>query len=385
MEVEALMIRYPHLNLTDWPFRVVPDVSFYAFMADRKWLIQDIRVLLRNLSRRPTSSMHLMWAWFGAGKTHTLHHIEHLCKSEFDSIIPIYVEFPRSAKNFLDVYRTFISRIPIEVINNAYLEVFTSPEKERFQKDLQFDFQDLSNALMLLYGGKEQQRQDVLRWLRAELTDKAAMKNIGILRPIKTAEDALRVITWIINLINMGGQYSVNSQSRVLWMMDEFQRITHCRSQVREDISSCLTATFNRCPNALSIIISFSGLPEQDKLPAWISPELRDRIGIEKVLLLPPLTTDDTMEFIKDVLTFFRADKELNGNVYFPFSEEAVRTIIQVINNNSNLKPRSIMQFFNAVLEEAEMPMEQKHISTITADFAEDVLKGRVFIDDDDT
>ncbi len=111
MEVEAVMIRYPHLNLTDWPFRVVPDVSFYAFMADRKQLTQDIRVLLRNLSRRPTSSMHLMWAWFGAGKTHTLHHIEHLCKSEFDSITPIYVEFPRGAKSFLDVYRSFISRL----------------------------------------------------------------------------------------------------------------------------------------------------------------------------------------------------------------------------------------------------------------------------------
>ena len=167
-------------------------------------------------------------------------------------------------------------------------------------------------------------------------------------------------------------------------MIDEFQRITLCSKQAREDTSSCLTSVFNMCPDALSIIISFSGLPEQNKLPSWVSPEFRDRIGIEKVLTLPPLTTDDTMEFVKDVLTFFRADNKLNSNEYFPFSEEAVRAIIQIIDNKSKLKPRSIMQFLNAVLEEAEMQIEQKRFTTITVDFAEDVLKDRVFIDDDD-
>ena len=63
-------MKYPHLGLVDWPFRVVPDESFYSFMADREQLVSDIRTLLRNLSRRSASSMHLMWAWFGAGKAH---------------------------------------------------------------------------------------------------------------------------------------------------------------------------------------------------------------------------------------------------------------------------------------------------------------------------
>ena len=59
-----MKVRYPHLHLVDWPFRIVPDESFYSFMADRTQLVSDIKTLLRNLSRRPSSSMHLMWAWF---------------------------------------------------------------------------------------------------------------------------------------------------------------------------------------------------------------------------------------------------------------------------------------------------------------------------------
>ncbi|MCK4239855.1 MAG: hypothetical protein KAX33_12065, partial [Candidatus Lokiarchaeota archaeon] len=147
-----MKIRYPHLQLIDWPFRIVPDENFYSFIADRTQLISDIKILQRNLSRRSSSSIHLMWAWFGAGKTHTLRHIEYLCKTE-KHIIPIYIEFPKTTKNFLDIYRNFISGIDIEMVNNAYLEVFTSQEKEKIQKELDFDFPDLSNALKLLYQG----------------------------------------------------------------------------------------------------------------------------------------------------------------------------------------------------------------------------------------
>jgi len=102
-----MKVRYPHLHLVDWPFQTVPDERFYSFMADRTQPVFDIKTLLRNLSRRPSSSMHLMWAWFGAGKTHTLRHLEYLCKTEFTNIVPIYIEFPKSTKNFLDIYRAF--------------------------------------------------------------------------------------------------------------------------------------------------------------------------------------------------------------------------------------------------------------------------------------
>ncbi len=49
------------------------------------------------------------------------------------------------------------------------------------------------------------------------------------------------------------------------------------------------TAYMDKCPNGLSLVISFSGYPEGNRLPEWLSPEIKDRLD-KKTLLLPPLS-----------------------------------------------------------------------------------------------
>ena len=63
---------FEHLCLKHWPFVVVPEPGFCNFIADREQFRKDIDTLLRNLSRQNASSIHPIWSWFGAGKTHTL-------------------------------------------------------------------------------------------------------------------------------------------------------------------------------------------------------------------------------------------------------------------------------------------------------------------------
>jgi len=374
-------MKYPHLHLTEWPFRIVPDKSFYRFMADRSQLVADVSSLLRNLSRRASSSMHLMWAWFGAGKTHTLRHIQYLCKTKFSDMIPVYIEFPKSAKNFIDVYRVFISAIDFEIVNDAYLEVFTSPEKDGIQDELDFDFPDLSNALMLLYQGDRTQRGTAMRWLRTETREKAVLKSINITNPIQSSEDAIKVISWLIHLINSAGAISGHSK-RMLWMIDEYQRIEKLRRPVIDEINGCLHAIFNRSANGLSILVSFSGYPEEKKLPLWLSPEIKDRIGIEKPLLLPPLSKSEAFELIRGTLANFRRSSSEMPNEYFPFSKKAIYKVVEIIESRARKskrkdepKPRTIMQFFNAVLEEADILIENNEIKIIDENFASKVLE----------
>lgn len=373
-------MRYQHLNLIDWPFRIVPDESFYSLLADREQLTNDIKKLLRNLLRRTSSSMHLMWAWFGAGKTHTLRHIEYLCKTG-TNIIPVYNEFPKSTRNFLDIYRSFISGIDLEEVKTAYLEIFTSSVKEDIQKELTFDFPDLSNALILLYQGTSDQQEIVNRWLRTECRSKRILRNIGVMNPIQSVEDAIKVITWIIRLIYLRGESS-QEVKRVLWIIDEYQKIEKLRTPAIEQINGCLHSIFNKCPNGLSIIISFSGYPKEKKLPIWLSKEIKDRIGIEKPLLLPPLNDNEAIIFIKDILSFFRINKQ-NNNEYFPFTKNSVKEIISIIKNRAKKsrrqgeepKPRTIMHFFNEVLQEADFLIEQGEIEIISSNFAHNILK----------
>ena len=376
------IVRYPHLHLIDWPFYIGWDKCLYPIMADRTRLNSDITTLLRSLSRRPTSSIHLMWAWFGAGKTHTLHHIEYLCKNEFNNLTPIYMEFTRATRNFLDIYKSFISKIDLEVINNAYLEVFTSPLKNDVQRELRFDFPDLSTGLKVLYMGTEQQQEIVIRWLRAECRELRTLRTVGVTRPIVTAEDALKTISWVIRLISLGS--STSGDTRVLWIIDEFQYIKGCRPPAQEEITSCLRSVFNRCSKSLSIIISFSGRPEAKKMPPWLSRELSDIIGIEPVLLLPPLTSEDAFKFVQDLLAHFRDTQSSISNDLFPFTEETTKEIIDIIIKKAELKPRSVMQFFDTVLRGAELQLERGEIEVITPDFAKDVLKDRVLLDQEE-
>jgi hypothetical protein len=379
-------IKYPHLHLTDWPFRIVPDEVSCSFMADRTQLSNEVRTLLRGLSRQPASSMHLMWAWFGAGKTHTLKHIEYLCKKEFTEVIPIYMEFPKGIKSFLDLYKSFVTVLDKETIEMAYYETFTNPKKEEIPKRLKHDFPDLSSALTFLYQGKSQEQDIALRWLRAECKEKQSLKNIGISKPIQTAEDSTKVIEWLIRLINFGGSSSGTIQ-RVLWMIDEYQRIKDLRRPVIDEINSCLHSIFNRCPNGLSIIISFSGYPEK-RLPEWLSPEIRDRID-KRYLLLPPLSRDEILTFVKDLLKHFR-NPGSNVEEYFPFDQEAVHVILKKIEDEAKKKkrqdepkPRTIMQSFNMVLQEAEPLIEKGEIKIISAEFANKVLEGISLIEEE--
>lgn len=112
---------YPHLGLRDWPFRVVPEPQFCDFLADRTTLRADVESLLVSLENRPTSTIHLMWSWYGAGKTHTAFYLANLCTQKHESLRPIYTECPRDAKGFPDLYRVTAAQFSIEELVDAYL------------------------------------------------------------------------------------------------------------------------------------------------------------------------------------------------------------------------------------------------------------------------
>lgn len=230
--------------------------------------------------------------------------------------------------------------------------------------------------------GTEQQQEIVIRWLRAECRELRTLRTVGVTRPIVTAEDALKTISWVIRLISLGS--STSGDTRVLWTIDEFQYIKGCRLPAQEEITSCLRSVFNRCSKSLSIIISFSGRPEGKKMPPWLPRELSDIIGIEPVLLLPPLTSEDAFKFVQDLLAHFRDTQSSISNDLFPFTEETTKEIIDIIIKKAELKPRSVMQFFDTVLRGAEPQLERGEIEVITPDFAKDVLKDRVFLDQEE-
>lgn len=356
------MNQFPHLQFKDWPFQVVPDERFVEIWADRKEVLADIHNLLQGFSRRKQSTINLLWAWFGAGKSHTLRHMQYLCRTKYQTIIPIYTEFPKSVKSFFDVYRYFINGIGFELFKEIVAEVPVT------LSDFS-DFPEIMTAVDMISTGELQEKDIAWRWMRGDKIYSQTLRRYNLDMRIETCDDAVRAMALILRLLEKSGKYS-----RVLWMIDEFQRIGVEKNPIWEDVNTGLHSTFNACPNALSLFLSFSVHEKQDMI-GLLSREIIDRIGISKIVRVPQMSRQDAFAFVADLMFAFRPDIYNLPAAYFPFTEDAVRFVLLLIERNAELKPRSIMQYFNVILERAEPEIAMHKMSLITIDYVKQILQ----------
>ena len=366
-----------HLCLQRWPFVVVPSPDLCDFIADREQFREDIEKLLRNLSRQSASSIHPIWSWFGAGKTHTLYYLSNRaaqihCQGT-QKLRTIYSEFPRNPRSFVDVYKSFALQLDREALSEAYLEICTSSEAVRLERDLLTASSDLVSALKVLAIGEPADQDLAMRWLRAEALPVADCRKLGISKRINSSEDSSRVLIGLVRMFGLSASSQNLINARLIWLLDELQRIDHLPRRVADEINTGLHSTFNACPTGFSMILSFSGRPTET-LPDWFSPELKDRIGRTKVMILPPMQVTEALTFVRDVLAHSRLPERTDIDPYFPFSENTCRMIIEDIEKNDELKPRAIMQAFNAVLSEADPQIEAKEIQVVSPDLVTKVL-----------
>ncbi len=371
--------QYRHLGLIRWPFPVVPKREFCTFLADRCQLRSDVCDLVTTLSRRDTSSIHLFWSWFGAGKTHTLFYLANqaanITQSDArNSLHTVYSEFPKAARSFLDLYRSFMVGLNPDVLVDTFLEIATCSESDRLRRDIMLASPDLANALQVMATGQTHDQVTAVRWLRAESLPISEFRRIGVSQKISSSEEGSRILAALVELFAAAARMQGRPGCRVIWLVDEFQRIERTGPRAVTEINTGLHSTFNACPTGLSLFLSFTGKPERNTLPNWFSPELRDRIGRTKVIILPPMLPDEALGFVRDVLAHARVEEGRRDSPYFPFTEESCRAIIAEAGKKGELRPRVIMHAFNAVLQEADPKIEVGEMRMVSGDFAKRVL-----------
>ena len=375
---------YDHLRLSGWPFSIVPRPEHCNFIAARPRLASDIEELLRNLSRRDTSSIHVFWSWFGAGKTHSLYYLSNrateLNKTEPPiQLHPLYTEFPRSVKGFVDLYKSFMSEINILIFSDAFLELGTSPQQQEIYNRLLVKNPDLANSLRILCTGDSKERSVAVRWLRGDNLPISEFRNIGITQRISNSEMAVQTLASLLNILMAAEQSKGRLGHRMVWLIDEFQRLQHTGRAAIIDVNAGLHSLFNMCPAGLSIVLSFSGEPDTESLPDWFSRELRDRMGVTKVMVLPPFQRPEARRFVIDVLKHFRQVDDGIPDIH-PFTNETCDEVFDYLEQRGNLRPRFVMDAFNAVLEKADRQIEDGVIRTVDVDFARNVLAEHVIV-----
>ena len=372
---------YEHLGLTRWPFPTVPKQDFCTFIADRAQLRSDVEQMLRAFTRQETSDIHLLWSWYGAGKTHTLYYLANRCAESKQSmgsrLYSMYSEFPKAPRSFVDIFRAFSLGLRMDEIIDAYLEVLTAPQATKLQRGLMDRSPDLATALHVITSGTALDQHIALRWLRGEALPAAQFRAVGIQQKISTAEEASRVMASLVHLLSAAAKSQNRPGCRVVWLLDEFQRMEQIPARLRDEINVGLHSTFNACPEGLTLVFSFSGSPKTE-LPSYFTSEMRDRIGLTKVLVLPPLQPEEALVFMKELLHNLRTVDAFDFPTFFPFTEDTCRYVIGEVKSRMDLKPRTLMQAFDAILQVADPLIQHGELDTVNIDFAKRILAEHV-------
>jgi len=364
-----------HLGLVGIPFRVVPDLEFARIWADRAGLRSDVEALLRNFGRAGPSTLHPVWGWYGAGKTHVLYHMLGRCRDLARKIGAAYTEIGSSLTSFVDLYRQFaldfLNSQPL--FSDVFAEVWSDGFRQRRQDFVRAvcpGLPDFQVAMNYLNSGLDVHKETVMKYLCASKVPLTELRTVGIGSRIETDDQALEAFASFVRLVS-----NSRRMVRVVWFVDELQNLTALSPRAKARVQLGLEQVFNKCPNNLSLIIAYSGR-QQDRLSTLVSGAFVSRVGAQRRISIPVMEPPDTIDFVRDLLSAFRPAGQTPPNAFFPFEDQTVPAVVAfMVDQEWYLKPRSVMECFRAILEEAEPLLARREIRDIEPNFALSVLR----------
>ena len=351
------------LGLGSWPFNVVPVQDSKLPWADRKDVLNQIHRLVRRLSRHQSSTLHLLWADFGAGKTHTLLYLQQLALSaDGSSIFPVYTVLPRAPRSFVDIYRAIIQGVGFDRLLSVYEAARRSGQKSPLIRGPLSGFTPgVTTAFEALRVGNDMLRETSIRWLLADpsLTRKE-LHDASLPSRIRSTDEALGILSSVTRLI-------LTQSSRVLLMIDEFQRSGMLRRAHLDEMNAGLHTYFNDCPQGLSLVLSFS-FGSADNIRHHLNEELRSRAD-PLIFAIPALDKQSACEFLMDLVAQAKApDKKININ------EDVYSAIAEYVNEQGAISPRRLIQAAASVFSESLLDLEDGVITSVEADYARGIL-----------
>lgn len=321
------------------PFTIVADPSIASCWSGRPKVHESLIRLTQSLVRRPDSSLDIMWANLGAGKTHTLFHLAYLLGEQSTkppNVNCAFVEMPEQIKNFLDLYRRIVASLPLDRV----AELLSQCPKGVLPDNV-------SRAANVLRNGGPSEKEIVTNWILGERPYLAELRRCsGISQRIEDDLAATDVLSAIVHAFD-------RNKVRLVILIDEFQRIGVLKSGPRGRVLSCLRTVFSRSPRFLSVVLAIQSMVEQTALEL-IPPELRTLVGRKPAISLPEMDLPEAREFLCGRFSFFRP-KEYSGTPTAPFDDEAVSAILQYLKEQAHvpLSPREILQAFAYVYDQA--------------------------------
>lgn len=338
---------YEHLNLNAWPFQVVPDPQFATVWAGRPETKQELERLLWKMQFAPKSSLHLLWANFGMGKTHTLLHLRHLCQHTEGALVPVYAVMAKRARGFLEVYRAIASELPYRFLGDQLVKVGNSYSGSLQLHALFSRSPGVVNAILAIRSGDAERGTIARQWLLGQPGLLARhLRAVDVSYRIKTPEDGISALSVLTGLATFGS----DPPAKLVIMLDEYQRIGELKPRAMNEINASLHTYYNEHPKGLELILSFA-FGREENVAYLLSDELKSRAEPQGIRL-DVLSKAEAMDFLRDLLEQFRIRDD--GRWAYPFSPEALEVLVDYIATRKRLTPRRLMLYANHVLQESQ-------------------------------
>jgi bacteriophage exclusion system BrxC/D-like protein len=314
------------------PFSLLADETTAACWAGRKQTLSQLRRLCTAWSNRADSSLDVMWANLGAGKTHALFHLKYLLSAASNpGPIVTFVDVPEDIGNFLDLYRKVLPTLPLPKLAELGL-------KSRHGKSRLF------RAFRAMIFGAENEQQLAYDWITGARPGLRELKAVtGIDSRIETDSDAESVLSELIRLSASNGQ-------RFVILLDEFQRVGHIKTEKKRDaLLAHVRTLFSRNPTHLSMVLAIGSRLEKtalDLLPA----ELRTIMGMRPSIALPEMSKDEALEFVRKRFEWYRPT-DYTGTAEHPFTAEQIDLVLSYLTDEAKTRliPRTILQVLGIV------------------------------------
>ena len=348
---------YSALNLRGWPFNIVPSEETAAVWVGRPEALHQLLMLLRSISRVPASQIILLWAAYGAGKTHALKHLQGLARQHAD-LLPLYVATPEGMRSFLDVYKAVIdSALQAGTLEAAGRDLFTkigSPGRT-----------DLERALIRIgtLPLEAQETQTAISWLKADKVSMRDLRDVAITRRLETTAHGVDALNDLIQILQRNGAV------KILLLLDEIQEIDQLDSKRRIEAVGGLHKVFDRNTEGLTMLLSFT-TASQPQVRRIIGDALFDRRS--EILALPPISLQEGVELVEGLISEWSIDPKKSP---FPFERESINAVVErIAAENRLLTPREVIRAFNAILRQALFDLEDGRIAIIDTSYAVDRL-----------
>lgn len=340
------MTNLSDLSLIEFPFKTVPPTGPTELWIGRERFLRDLIELVGSWIIKPDSGIFLLWADLGAGKTHALRHIEYRGSLLTPPAMAIYADLPKASGDFKGVFEQLIPAFPEQALVNA-ITSFRGRNRDSWLDHpvVRGDRYTPRVLWTLAQLGDGLQGDTARKWLRGERLSARELQLLDGVPPIRTSDDATRTLGTLCRLLVDDKRYS-----RVVLMLDEFQRIGESNPRKIRAINAGIHTLFNSCPVGLAIILSYSfGTPENIKF--LVTDEVRSRV--RKIYSLPALTETEAWQFVSHIL-----DSRSAVRPQVVFQDSAIRAVVKrlVADTRSalppqNLTPRNLMQAFETILD----------------------------------